>query len=371
MDGIELYFERDLTLCIPVPYQSKTLVPPCDNYNYKIEIKSGNIVKYNITGDISRAASKIPNNNNPDRSKEENKITFIRNYPELYGQPYRSMPDNITVSENDIMKVTVTCNDNCAILMPNLRNVYDNCYNCDNLNPKLLSVQPIFLITTQIPTTTTKIPTTTTQIPLTTGLILYFPFRDINKINQGILNISCSFMNSPSIITNKLRLISAKGQYVLLQPFPTTTTTLTFSCWISSNVSRTSARIFDFGNGPASDNIIMYINNNCLGLSVYSGNRPYQVSDACCLSNMNNNTMNHIVWTINNLSWILYINGNKYNTFTSNILPKLINRNNNYIGKSNWRVDPNFNGYIYDFRMYNRILSSSDINNLYTSTKII
>ena len=42
------------------------------------------------------------------------------------------------------------------------------------------------------------------------------------------------------------------------------------------------------------------------------------------------------------------------------IKPKL-----NYIGRSQFAVDPLFNGYVDDFRIYNYALSSDDVTKLY------
>jgi len=145
--GIELYFVRDLNLCKPVPYQSKILIPPCDRYNYKIEIKSKEgKLKYTVQGGIPRNGSIIRNSTNPDPSKEENKIDFIINYQEQDAYPYRSIPDNIYVLATDTITVTVTCIDNCSILMPNLKNTYGSCYNCDTRNSQLFKLKTVVSI---------------------------------------------------------------------------------------------------------------------------------------------------------------------------------------------------------------------------------
>jgi hypothetical protein len=47
--------------------------------------------------------------------------------------------------------------------------------------------------------------------------------------------------------------------------------------------------------------------------------------------------------------------------------PNIIARTSNYIGKSNLSTDPSFNGFIDDFRVYNRTLTADDVGILYNS----
>jgi hypothetical protein len=86
------------------------------------------------------------------------------------------------------------------------------------------------------------------------------------------------------------------------------------------------------------------------------------------ISNINNNKWYHVAWTINTSGlWSIYLNGNLVNTFSEQY-PRQIFRNLNYIGKSNWDSNPYFNGNIGDFRVYNSVLSNTDVSNIYSTS---
>jgi hypothetical protein len=159
--------------------------------------------------------------------------------------------------------------------------------------------------------------------------------------------------------------------YVLLESFPSTLTNanaLSFSFWFFSSSSLTWARIFDFGNGVASDNIIAYINSNNLGLAVYGGNsttNPVSQFDNI-FSSVNDGIWRHVVWTLNSSgTWKIYINGVLQSTKTSTRYPSNVSRSLNYLGKSNWSADPNFKGGIDDFRIYKQELTQANVTTLY------
>jgi hypothetical protein len=163
-------------------------------------------------------------------------------------------------------------------------------------------------------------------------------------------------------------------QYITVPAFTTPTNGLSFSFWFQSNNNSTWARIFDFGNGAASDNIIAYINNGNLGLSVYIEGSSTQNDNV--IPNVNDNVWRHIVWTLDPSGvWNLYLNGNLYNiypnvNFPNANYPRSISRNNQYIGRSNWcssTCDPYYNGNIADFRVFNGVLSASSITNIYNA----
>lgn len=158
-------------------------------------------------------------------------------------------------------------------------------------------------------------------------------------------------------------------QYITVPPFATPTNGLSFSFWFQSNGNSTWARVFDFGNGAASDNIIAFINNGNLGLSVYIGGSSTQNNNV--MPNVNDNVWRHIVWTLDPSGiWNLYLNGNLYNIYPNVNYPSSISRNNQYIGRSNWcssTCDPYYNGNIADFRVFSGVLSASSITNIYNA----
>ena len=179
--------------------------------------------------------------------------------------------------------------------------------------------------------------------------------------------------------TPSITLASASSQYLLTSSFTPTTAGLTFAFWYKSNASGSWARIFDFGNGAPSDNILCSPNANDgvgvnrLGFSCYSGttNSIFYLNDI----NYNDNTWRHVVWTLAYVAagsltsvWNIYVNG-VYKTSTTNYYPNTaVSRTLTYIGKSNWTVDGYYNGNIDDFRIYNSVLTASQVNTIYSGS---
>jgi hypothetical protein len=160
-------------------------------------------------------------------------------------------------------------------------------------------------------------------------------------------------------------------QYISIPSFSTTNSGLTFAFWFKSNNNKEWARIFDFGNvvNAGNDDIFVCINGGNLGFGVYDNYNNYYQKETV-IPNINNNTWNHVVWTLTNPSgWSIYFNGALYTTFSDGIYPKPVYRNLNYIGKSNWSWDPYFNGNVADFRVYNCILSLDNIASMYNNAK--
>jgi len=164
--------------------------------------------------------------------------------------------------------------------------------------------------------------------------------------------------------------------YIQLNPITSTNNGLSFTTWVLCEANGTWARIFDFGNGPGVDNIIIFINNNDIGLSVkYNGkeSQPYGIIPKVTAGSggQYSGQWFHIAWTLNpNGEWKIYVNGVLYRTLTGQLYPGVVKRNNMYIGRSNWN-DPYFSGYIADFRIYNSVLSQNDVMTIYNgpSTK--
>ena len=190
--------------------------------------------------------------------------------------------------------------------------------------------------------------------------------------NGGTLAITSQLYNSPTISSSdvkvgsgSLQLSASSSQYVSIPAFTTGSSGLSFACWFKSSGS-SWARIFEFGNGPDADNIIMFINLiNGLALTVY--NAGVVQSENLNVVSINNNVWYHVVWTLDpSGAWMLYLNGALTWQVTNYFYPRAISRTNNNLGKANWNGDPFFNGALDEFRMYNRVLTSSDVQLFYS-----
>ena len=219
----------------------------------------------------------------------------------------------------------------------------------------------------------------------------------IGSYATGTLNYNATLFNGASIVPNKftingqsyssLYLNGPLSQYINIDPFTMGTTGLTFSFWINTITNPNWGRVFDFGNdlyGNTSNKqaVNFTVNTNT---STYYGAEVLVDGGYYNEPELNkvfvNNVWNHIVWTLsyapNNSStsiWNFYVNGILFNQFrnapagpVTSYYPKNVNRINNFIGKSDWGNDTaHYNGYMNEFRIYNRVLSENDVASLYT-----
>ena len=168
------------------------------------------------------------------------------------------------------------------------------------------------------------------------------------------------------------------GAYLLIKELPTfynNNSFLGFSCsvWFNSNnATGIWSRIFDFGNGPGQDNILVTNNrenHGYLGFFVIT-NRGWEIR---YLENIyvNDNKWIHLVWTISTRGeWKIYLNNEILLEKDIYAIPSNSKRKINFIGKSHWNHDGLYNGKIADFRLYQREISAENVNMLYNRGKI-
>ena len=161
---------------------------------------------------------------------------------------------------------------------------------------------------------------------------------------------------------------------------------MTFSFWFKpTGTHGVSARIFDFGNGQNSDNILFWkpVSTSDYPQVWMTRGSPSTPTTAISLSNLTDfftsgTGWKHIVWTLsysasNTSTWNVYYNGALYGGAALTIAsyyPGIGPRNSNFIGKSNWTNDGALQGMITDFRIYNRTLTATEATALYNNTSV-
>ena len=147
-------------------------------------------------------------------------------------------------------------------------------------------------------------------------------------------------------------------------------------------VNQAWERIFDFGNGPANNNIWVGVLGeayapNALAFELWDvgTNRGRCISPDGALEP---NVFAKYVITIDGTTCRMYKNGVQLQTrvglcvnsgncstaalgSTYNFLPNNVQRTQNYIGRSNWVTDAAFNGAIKYVRIYTSAISSADV----------
>lgn len=157
------------------------------------------------------------------------------------------------------------------------------------------------------------------------------------------------------------------------------TSGLSISFWYKINNYVLNSKIFYIDNGGnGSPNATIYIQMRLNGISkvleFIINNTAFSVSPGSFVSNINaaNTYWNHIVWSINpDGVWSIYFNNTKLNVNITYKLAIMASQWNNYnMGIYQLGYD-NYDGYIDGFSIYNKVLSTSEINAIYTSKSFL
>jgi hypothetical protein len=131
--------------------------------------------------------------------------------------------------------------------------------------------------------------------------------------------------------------------------------------WFNSNNLSTSSgiqTILDLGNGAASDNIIVGVNNNQLFMSTYNGPTASTCTGSTTLAS---NTWYHVSAVFGQGTAYLYLNGVLVGSSTSMQFLNNLPRSNNYWGQSNNSTNPAWQGQLDELRIWNAPLTAGQI----------
>jgi len=214
---------------------------------------------------------------------------------------------------------------------------------------------------------------------VTTNLQLYLPFNDstndISGNNKVITTIgSISYVNSVYDTLGKAVNISNPGSspaptnYIQCAS-PTLQVPLSFTFWMYIPSSIASGEMFslcDGTGGLSTQNINMDIVNN--QIFTYIALPSYWSVAGLSSPILQNSTWYHIALTITS-TWVctLHVNGVAYHqltgtaNFASTTKSQFV-----WIGRQGDGITRGFNGYVDEFRMYNRALSIQEIGTLYS-----
>jgi len=173
--------------------------------------------------------------------------------------------------------------------------------------------------------------------------------------------------NSPTLSSTQDGIVGFNGlnQYgIAPSGFDDFSNGITVLSFVNFNGSSLWERIIDFGNGQESDNIIFGREGttNNLWLEIRQG--PTQVFTQSIPNGITNNDWGFYVGRLDGTTYTLF-NQSLSVSGSSSILPNVITRNNNNIGKSNWTGDEYFDGSIGILAVYDRALTDSQITTFY------
>jgi hypothetical protein len=172
-------------------------------------------------------------------------------------------------------------------------------------------------------------------------------------------------------IANALYLVAAQEGYVTLPAgLLANACEATIATWVWVNTSQDWQRIFDFGHDT---NVYMFLaqTNNAtyvlrFGITV-NGNSTGAEQRLDGKAPLPTGSWQHVAVVLGPNGGFLYVNGAEVASNSAMTLrpADLGNPPNLYIGRSEFTADPYFDGRIDSFRVYDRALSASEINDVF------
>ena len=130
------------------------------------------------------------------------------------------------------------------------------------------------------------------------------------------------------------------------------------SLWVFPKTAGINSRLFDCGNGQASDNVLLTILKPFF--CVYSGKTPNYLGTSS--KNLTFNQWQFFTLTFNGTQTNMYINSDLViNKTVDRLTMATVTRNSCYIGKSHWPSNGNTGAYLDDLRFYNVSLTQTEV----------
>jgi hypothetical protein len=123
-------------------------------------------------------------------------------------------------------------------------------------------------------------------------------------------------------------------------------------------------RLFDFGNGPGSNNILFARSGTSADLAFEIYAAGPSKGKCTWTGGILSNTWATYAVTLNGTNCVIYRDGISRYTQSYTALPNNVNRTSNYIARSNWNADAYFDTGIAAMALYNRALSASEVAEL-------
>ncbi|MFM7318143.1 MAG: LamG domain-containing protein, partial [bacterium] len=209
-----------------------------------------------------------------------------------------------------------------------------------------------------------------------TGLVGYWPMNEgaggkvidrsigtiIDRSQNALTGNVTTSVYPQATGSNALSFDTTTNSYITLPSSGLSNLTAGFTAgmWVYPTSNVNWQRFFDFGNGAASNNLVLCRNgaNNDLAFYVFSGSTA---SSVVATNAIELNKWQYFAVTQDTSGTAkIYKNGVMVASSTLYI-PQNLTRSNNYIGKSNW-ADPLYSGQMSDLSIWSRALDQTEIS---------
>ena len=166
--------------------------------------------------------------------------------------------------------------------------------------------------------------------------------------------------------TYKVYDFNGSSQYLQLTSLPYNYGNCSFSLWFMRRSFPTWSRMFDWGSTSGTSwGYLMCNSSTNSDIYISIRNSSGSASELAPISTSVANTWYHVVITINQNILKFYLNGILTATQTLNANHTTMTLPYMFIARSNWPADSYYNGQITDFRFYNKVLDSNEVNSIY------
>jgi hypothetical protein len=190
---------------------------------------------------------------------------------------------------------------------------------------------------------------------------------DGSLASTSAVRIAVNALNDPPVVGPGTSIsLNGANQYLDAPDGVWFGSTYTVEGWVFVRSYANWSRLFDFGNGSSSDNVLGALSQGTTGrphFAVHKGGAEYSInsSDAIPL-----NTWTHLAFAYDGTTARIFING--VQTASGAIpVPANVNRVNNYFGRSNWGGDAYADAKFADLRVWNVARDAAQIKGSWSS----
>ncbi len=207
---------------------------------------------------------------------------------------------------------------------------------------------------------------------ISSNLMSYWDFN-IDYSDQGPQGVDGTPIDGAQRVVGKSGYslyLDGVDDYVDLEDgFANFTNGITIALWAYPVTFGEATRFIEFANGAPQDNVYFKIHQTGLSYEVVSNTTWWGGNEIHFPSTITPNQWQFVAVTQNysTKQVKLYNNGNLIGTDDTNS-PRNVTRTMNWIGNSVFPFNPKYGGMMDDIRVYNRVLSQSDIEELQNAT---
>ena len=226
--------------------------------------------------------------------------------------------------------------------------------------------------------------------PIIPGLVLYYSCEEVSGTtlpdmsgngNNGTLvgpfTVAAGQVGNALLLTANNADAPTSGGYVVMPPkILAGSSTMTIATWFKINSTLAFQRIFDIGTSDTTSSMYLTPRDSAnpsnlrfsIRMTLADGGLFKEDLQAAPVKTIPTNTWEHVAVVLDASGGRLYLNGQQVGVNTAMTMrpTTLGDTPSDWIGRSEFAINPYLDGAIDEFRIYNRALSAAEISALYS-----